>query len=622
VASVIWIEGVDLGETMLDTGKLSVIRGASRGLEQMPHDAQDAVGAAVRPVALGASMAGFVVEGDAAKAVALVAPLLKRLERQMPDPEVVADCVKATSASAVARFAPYAHLKFHHAVVEVKAPGADTEMALAIETARARVRAAQLREPGVRAASTRGITLTPRITSGEEGPCDWDGFRPAEDVVSGPPTPQDEEVGKKSSPYTVSFSTGARWHFGRALRQRLYENAHEKLKAQPLKLAFVDDLQEMIQKETMTHASGIVSLPRLPDGAGLSSMPVSVENKIALLTADGDKFGDVRDALKKDLGTIKGLSAFTAHLETHMRALLTRLVTDLALLRDLPGAAEAEANLRAAASLRVGDAARHVKLRKELGLTESDRLLRLETLLFGGDDTIFAVPAWLGWWLAMTVVEETESWPPVIPGDDRTKLHFSLGLVFAPAKTPIRTLKDLAWELMTEAKATGGGLEIEVLESIEPPAAGLGDLRGKLFGKRWRAANRLRPAETHSRMTISREKVASHFETLANFFGDDPLPVSQLHRALRAGRREGEKPGAGGLAATDALTTANNELKAGQARSERLGAFSLFESSLLPFADDDSEALRLHFLLQQRDYVRAAKPFVDAIREQRNKAKA
>jgi len=617
---ILWIEGLDLDETLFDTGMLSVIRGASRAYEEMPY-AACARFAGAPVVALGASMVGLIVPGDAASVAAQAGPLFTLLAGNGVEPKEVEKALTDTAATNLSRYAPFAHLKFNHAIVEIAAPGGDAAIAAAIEAARAGVRLRQLREPGLR--------LRPKPDAGiPSQPCAFDGLRTAEVSVFAPPTPEDESRGATFSKVHVSRSSGARWQFGRALRQRLYADArarHEGRDKQPL--AFVDDFQEMVQQEIC----GDDALPRLPQQGGTpADLPVSVTNKIAVFNADGDKFTALRGALKDALGVADGQQVFSLVLEHKMRSLLTALVDDLMLLRDHP-----DADARAAVSLVVGSTSGHGVPRTAVGLTPKHRLLRLETLLLGGDDTLFVVPSWLGWWLARRFFEITNGWtfdkdtlqaalhnnpfnplPQVKidalasrlqarrdPGKpDPFALRFSAGLVFADRKAPIRALKNLAQSLMYSAKRLGG-LEVEVLESLEPPEGGLEALRNGQLGKAWKTNS------SGSLLVIPREQVGAHYDALAHLWcGADPVPASPLHRALRAARRK-----AGGLSDPTAQETAKSSLSDSAKRSVGVTRFNAGDTSLWPGLGDALPALRLHGVLQQRDYVRASQPWMSMI---------
>jgi hypothetical protein len=428
--------------------------------------------------------------------------------------------------------------------------------------------------------------------------------------------PGDKEGETKT--YLVSRASAARWRFGRKGRQRIYEPAREALHAAGRggaaeRFAFCDDFQELVGEPRPLIPRADRRLEPLPasspDAAGsgapradrrLGPLPAAVEGKIAVLVADGDKFGKMIGMLKEACGAVEGQRAFTLGVEAAMTKIVSGLVLDLEAMLSLD-----EQSWRAAAIPRE-ESYRHRKERRHL--QGYNPLLRFETLLYGGDDLTFVVPAWLGWWLArrfFALVEGCEiAYQPRNGGDKKSvPLQFSAGLVFAPAKSPIRALKGLALELCHLAKERGGGLEIEALESLEPPSGGVAGLRTRLFGPQWRDSG-------GSRMTTLRDEVGMTFEALASAWvaacapEKKPLSASLLHRALRAARRV--EPFASPLASAATVAV----LKEYAGRVGGGAGFSLSSVEALPYAGGGFESLRLHFLLQQRDYVVAGHPFV------------
>ena len=99
--------------------------------------------------------------------------------------------------------------------------------------------------------------------------------------------------------------------------------------------------------------------------------------------------------------------------------------------------------------------------------------------------------------------------------------------MFCSRKTPIRAAKQLAEDLCHTAKSAGG-LEIEVLESVEPPFDGLSGMRDRLLGENWREG-----ADKASRLTLPRETVLETYKSLHELWIKEKFPASQAHRALR-----------------------------------------------------------------------------------------
>lgn len=541
---VIWIEGVDFSETLYDTEKLSVVRGASRALEAMPVAAENYFKSKkLEPemIMRGASIAVFIVTADETLAKACLDEFKTEvLQKAKPLDDIKKRCVEIGPTSGAKDYiaaAPFAHLKFQSAIVPFND---EAEIENALKRAHAKIRAQQLRQPG-------GVIAESSVRE----TCEFDHTRArAATETRGPPKTSAET----SSRYGLSEATAARWHYGRMQRQMLYLEAG-------IDADFVNDFQTMVAHQ-----------PTMPDG---SKLPVSVQNKLAVFVADGDKFGAVRGALAASYGSEIGNKAFAGILRKKMNALLFTLVKGL---QGIVGENVATVEEYVAANKKV-------------------TRLRFETILFGGDDMTFVVPAWLGWWLALEFFKATADWKisaadveTEIPDCEKKEfvphpLVFSAGLLFANCKTPIRSLRNLADELCRSAKDGGGGLDVEVLESIEPPHGGIFEHR-----------KRLSPSGLAN--IIPRAELSAKFlDMQAMWNGDDPFPASQAHRVLRLALNDYQLDESKNQNVCAALK--EYVAKAGSRHQPLLQCLNFLEAA--PTGD---EAKRLYHLLQQRDYVR------------------
>lgn len=108
-----------------------------------------------------------------------------------------------------------------------------------------------------------------------------------------------------------------------------------------------------------------------------------------------------------------------------------------------------------------------------------DKQLRLETLLWGGDEMLFVVPAWKGFELLNLFYAESKNWQITI--NDKTEaLTHAGGIVFCPHNTPIYKIRELAQQLADGVKnhpdkkgRTGNYFNYLTLESIDYPAESL-----------------------------------------------------------------------------------------------------------------------------------------------------
>ncbi len=166
----------------------------------------------------------------------------------------------------------------------------------------------------------------------------------------------------------------------------------------------------------------------------VSLEPKTLAGKIAVFYADGNKFGGIA----RDCKSADQLSKWDAYIKGQRAALLTNLLE------------------HAASSTN-----RHWQ--KKTGE------LRLETLLWGGDEVMFVVPGWCGMELANLFFEQTHGLQyPEGPGG--TKLTHAAGLVFCHQQAPISRISHLAKELAEkgkEANRTANSINWLVLESFD-----------------------------------------------------------------------------------------------------------------------------------------------------------
>ena len=100
--------------------------------------------------------------------------------------------------------------------------------------------------------------------------------------------------------------------------------------------------------------------------------------------------------------------------------------------------------------------------------------IRLETLLWGGDEIIWVVPAWKGWWMLGRFFEISGNWTY-----EGQKLTHAAGLVFCHHNAPIHRIKRLAQTLGDQAKTdrTRNRVAYQVLESFDHAGTDVEDFR-------------------------------------------------------------------------------------------------------------------------------------------------
>ncbi len=109
--------------------------------------------------------------------------------------------------------------------------------------------------------------------------------------------------------------------------------------------------------------------------------------------------------------------------------------------------------------------------------------IRLETLLWGGDEVMFVVPAWCGLEFAKLFFEITGNMQYPATGDT-TPLTHACGLVFCHHQSPISRISLLAKDLAEKAKEhdrQSNSLNWLVLESFDHTGSGLDDYLSRQF---------------------------------------------------------------------------------------------------------------------------------------------
>ncbi len=87
---------------------------------------------------------------------------------------------------------------------------------------------------------------------------------------------------------------------------------------------------------------------------------------------------------------------------------------------------------------------------------------RMETLLWGGDEIIWVVPAWVGWWTLDFFYRHSKSWR-----FNGTPLKHAAGIVFCHHNAPIHRITPLAKELAEEAKKKDRSKSLFVYQKLE-----------------------------------------------------------------------------------------------------------------------------------------------------------
>ena len=325
------------------------------------------------------------------------------------------------------------------------------------------------------------------------------------------PIPSSAAAGDAAEP-AVSASTRARRRFGRDMRQKFYARHAELAPEAAGDLRFAGSFEDLI------------AAPPAVSGAG--PPPLSLRSGIAVFYADGNGFRSMAERVTH--------KTFSSELGAHRTKLLRDIVAWLRRGRD--GAHSAAFAVPGTATL------------------------RFETLLWGGDEVLFVMPAWLGLAFAALFFSLTRGWR--IGGERPTH---AAGLVLCHHKTPIRLARDLAHGLADGIKeATRGGaspgnaLGVEVFESQMPPMDGVSGFRSALY--------RAKPGDDLTLpLAFPGDRLDELIARLRKLTATDILPRSQIHGIVRAVRDV-----AGGLAGTEAGDRASDLLETYRARMGHL----------------------------------------------------
>lgn len=272
-------------------------------------------------------------------------------------------------------------------------------------------------------------------------------------------------------------SVEARHRFGRQMRGGFYRRVVGRAADG---VQFADSFEEIVEGSP-------------PD------LPLSVRSGLAVIYADGNGFGAVRKKM--------GAKEFGSGLAELRTALLKRL---LDWLRD--GAKSSRHN----------------------AYMNGERL-RFETLLWGGDELMFVLPAWLGFGFLEEFFDATRDWTL---GDSR--LTHTAALVVCHHKMPIRLSRGIAHDVVEGLKEAfhetsrglGNAVGFEIFESLTPPLDGLDSYRSGLYGDMTEPLIRS--------LALPGDGIAPLRQ---RWRPEAPVPRSQLHRMLQAARRVGPSEG-------------------------------------------------------------------------------
>lgn len=301
------------------------------------------------------------------------------------------------------------------------------------------------------------------------------------------------QSGVNATTRKLSRSIDSRYRIGRDRKQEFYRhlvsaNACTALQSYEFAQSFED-----ISIDPSTELN--LEAPVFPKLSG----------KLAVFYADGNKISTVqqeyleRFASQEDGGDIKAQQNFDREIQQCRNNFLNDTVEWLLKEERLTGYAPLSS-----------------------GKDKQKKILRLETLLWGGDEMIFVLPAWQGF----DFLQRFFAWQWEFEGLDKPLTH-AAGLVFCHDKSPIRIIQHLAQQLAENIKISENGREKDgwdylVLESIDYPTnPDLNHFNRQRYGKN---ASKVRTAALPPISDWSTENKVLH-----DFINSCPISSKQLY---------------------------------------------------------------------------------------------
>lgn len=176
-----------------------------------------------------------------------------------------------------------------------------------------------------------------------------------------------------------------------------------------------------------------------------------LKNKIAVIYMDGNKFSSIQREMLKNAqrngeDPIARQKEFDDYIKEKRSTFLKNILLEMVSWPESP--------------------------RFQAATTQNNDAIRFETLLWGGDEMLFVLPAWSGFELLQSFFQESADWKI---GEE--PLTHAAGIVFCSAKTPIRVIRDIAQSLADTIKDGLGDdrkkntWDYMVLESIDYPVS-------------------------------------------------------------------------------------------------------------------------------------------------------
>jgi len=175
-----------------------------------------------------------------------------------------------------------------------------------------------------------------------------------------------------------------------------------------------------------------------------NSQQGNLNGKMAVIYLDGNRFGRISASCE----TLGEYSEWSLRVQANQNSFLHYLLC----LRCAPGREQTSWHWSGEQETNTGNTVKKI------------RAFRIETLLWGGDEIIWVVPAWCGWWMLGEFYRvygklkwkcQKDVAPEYNAGDAKYRLTHGAGIVFCHETAPVRRIVHLARELANRPKDLG-----------------------------------------------------------------------------------------------------------------------------------------------------------------------
>lgn len=535
------VEGINLYTNIYDTDQLSVIRGSSFLYKDAIDEIKSKFSQYLEPISTGASTGLFYLKPQSTVPIATIAAQVKTL---------------LTSEQYA-----YRHLTF----------GVESCTTHSLATAKEQLKSQ------LRLQQLQTLTITPDFDATTNSlPCELEGQR----LVS-KRTKLKFIQGKERS---ISTSALERWQYGREKRQNYYQElvTSDKLKAILEDYQFASDINTLCADPNYPlNEEG--KPPKFNPSIPL--MYPKLAGKMAVVYIDGNQFN------KRQIEFITNLTKENATHTTEVAAQRT-FDQEIQQLRNRFLEQEIEHLIEEEHQYDLNSLGQKPHNQKK-------KILRLETLIWGGDELLFVMPAWKG----MDFLQRFFSFDWTLAGIQEPLTH-AAGIICCQAKTPIRIIQNLAKNLADRVKEhknitgqnigrTKNGWDYLILESIDYPTSdNLDDYFTIRYGKHL-SSHRLPSLPAITWMKIQ--------PTLKTILEERHLPRRQIYLILQTlheqsvGSENRTWQELVNLTEEQILNFKSQALLSAQEQAEhRLFEVSEFQSWLIGKSTDDWPALAKH----------------------------